>query len=63
MAIVELERPRLRAVVTSEAADSMQLAPSVSVVAILKATAITYLGAGRMTGAVRLPNRSPSENQ
>ncbi len=47
MAMAELDRPRLRAVMTTEAADAMALSAGVPVVAILKATAIAYLGAAR----------------
>ena len=46
-AIVELDRPRMRTVITAEAADAMALAPGAPVVAIMKATALAYLGAAR----------------
>ncbi len=47
MAVVELEAPRMRAVVTAQAVDAMELAAGEPVVAVIKATAIAYLGGGR----------------
>jgi molybdate transport system ATP-binding protein len=44
MAIVELEPPRLKTVITTEAVDAMELAAGAEVWAIIKATAIAYLG-------------------
>jgi len=42
--LVEIERPRLRAIVTSEAAAAMDVQVGREIVAIIKATAITFLG-------------------
>jgi molybdate transport system ATP-binding protein len=43
-AIVELERPRLRALVTAEAVASLYLQPGRDVFGVVKATSIVYLG-------------------
>jgi molybdate transport system ATP-binding protein len=45
MTIVEIERPRIRAVVTPEALVELALAPGSPVVVIAKATAFAHLGA------------------
>jgi molybdate transport system ATP-binding protein len=45
-ALIELESPALRVVVTSEARDSLDLRAGTSKIAILKATSIAYLGNG-----------------
>lgn len=42
--LVSLEEPRLKAILTPTAVASLRLAPDVEVFAIIKATAITYLG-------------------
>jgi molybdate transport system ATP-binding protein len=42
--LVEIEKPRLRALVTPGAIESLALRPGVEVFAILKATSIAYLG-------------------
>ncbi len=47
IAIVELASPRLKTVITTEAVDAMALTAGADVVAIIKATAIAYLGASR----------------
>jgi molybdate transport system ATP-binding protein len=43
-AIVELERPRMRVALTTDAVLAMELAAGVRVIALIKATALTYLG-------------------
>jgi molybdate transport system ATP-binding protein len=43
-ALVELEAPPLRVLVTGEARDTLDIRPGTSKIAILKATSITYLG-------------------
>lgn len=47
LAMVELGAPKMRAVITSQAADALALEAGAPVVAIIKATAIAYLGGTR----------------
>lgn len=42
--LVEIERPLLRAIVTNEVAAEMECHVGCEIVAVVKATAITYLG-------------------